>query len=329
MGTIAVMKMGLLWISWLVMITVFSFMELKGGEMWVMVAITGSLVLADSAIEACQAVCHGFERMDVSSVVGVGYRLLTVGGGITAIAAGTALHQVVGAMSVGGWIAVAASMWFINRQLIPFRWVWRVEMMKSLLSEGWPLAVSGLFTALYFRLDTVILAQYASAHEVGWYGAAYKIYEMSMFVPALVASVVLPTVARTPTSEVRAVCLRILGWFGSAAVAAGVMGVAASPFLVQYGLGATYEPSLAFLPLLMIAMSGMWIHHVGGAVLIALMGQRSLAWWTACVAVASVAAYRWWIPEGGAMAAAWITVTTDAVLAIGTMLLLWRRLSHA
>lgn len=322
-GSVATLKLLLMWTAWVAMVLIFPLTGLGNGHTWTLVAITGCFLLADSAMEACQAVAHGFERMELSSLMGVAYRLAMVGAGFLALANGSPISQVVLAMALAGWLVVVGSIVGIRKQLVAFRWSWRAEEIKRLLLEGWPLAISGLFTALYFRLDTVVLAHWASPQEVGWYGAAYKIYETSMMIPALVASVVLPAVAKAVPPEVRAVCLKILWWMGGGALAAGCVGVMGAPWIIER-LGANYQPSFGLLRILMVAMPCMWIHHVGGAMVIALRGQRSLAWFTAGCAVVSLVAYGIWIPVGHALAAAWITLATDAVLAGGTLVLLRR-----
>ncbi|MEP6775968.1 MAG: flippase, partial [Chloroflexota bacterium] len=45
--------------------------------------------------------------------------------------------------------------------------------------------------SLYYRLDTILLSKLGGAAELGWYGAAYRLFDTLVFLPSIVASAIL------------------------------------------------------------------------------------------------------------------------------------------
>lgn len=69
---------------------------------------------------------------------------------------------------------------------------WRASArrIKSLLSDSWPLILSGIAVMIYMRIDQIMLGQMLGDEAVGIYSAAVRISEVWYFIPmAIVASV--------------------------------------------------------------------------------------------------------------------------------------------
>lgn len=77
---------------------------------------------------------------------------------------------------------------------------WRVRFAtaKQLLSESWPLFLSGLAIGVYMKIDIVMLGAMAGDRAAGTYSAATRISEVWYFIPAAIVSSVAPslTIAR-------------------------------------------------------------------------------------------------------------------------------------
>jgi O-antigen/teichoic acid export membrane protein len=123
----------------------------------------------------------------------VGLVLLAAGLGVVAVsatyavcaAAGFALGAVLLGRSIGfpAWNASPSS--------------WGDIAVKSL-----PFAIQVIFMVMLFRLDAVILAQLSTDRAVGDYGAAYRMFEATLFIPYAIASSFAAMYAYlTPTSS--------------------------------------------------------------------------------------------------------------------------------
>ena len=76
---------------------------------------------------------------------------------------------------------------------------WRVskEYAKNLLSRCWYIAISGLMTTIYMRIDQVMLgSMFESKTENGIYAAAVRIAEMWYFVPLAIISSFQPVIMK-------------------------------------------------------------------------------------------------------------------------------------
>lgn len=73
---------------------------------------------------------------------------------------------------------------------------WRVQLgrVKTLLSDSWPLILSGLAIMIYMRIDQVMLGQMLGDKAVGIYSVAVQISEVWYFVPMAITASVFPSI---------------------------------------------------------------------------------------------------------------------------------------
>src|SRR5205085_9609076 len=71
----------------------------------------------------------------------------------------------------------------------PARWL-------PLLVASLPIGVAAAFATILFRVDMVMLRGYRSAHVVGAYAGAYRLFEMTLFLTAGVGASALPAFSR-------------------------------------------------------------------------------------------------------------------------------------
>ncbi|MEO5952244.1 MAG: flippase, partial [Chloroflexia bacterium] len=64
-------------------------------------------------------------------------------------------------------------------------------VMGALLRSAIPFFAYWVLGSLYYRLDTILLSKLAGASELGWYGAAYRLFDTLVFLPSIVASAIL------------------------------------------------------------------------------------------------------------------------------------------
>jgi O-antigen/teichoic acid export membrane protein len=107
--------------------------------------------------------------------------LLWLGFGVVAMAA----VFVVGAAASALWQGV-----FLRR-------VARVELrldravMGTLARSAIPFFAYWVLGSLYYRLDTILLSKLSGETVLGWYGAAYRLFDTLVFLPSIVASAIL------------------------------------------------------------------------------------------------------------------------------------------
>ena len=78
-----------------------------------------------------------------------------------------------------------------------FDWTPRRHLWAPVLRAAVPLGLAGVFMALYYRLDVVLLAGFKPPADVGQYGAAYRFLDAFAVLPTITMSVLAPVLSRS------------------------------------------------------------------------------------------------------------------------------------
>jgi O-antigen/teichoic acid export membrane protein len=117
----------------------------------------------------------------------LGALLLSRGAGVTALAA----IFVVGAAVSASWKA------FQLRRLVSVRLALDGRRVRPLLIGALPFFLYWALGSVYYRIDVVLLSRLTDSTVVGWYGAAYRLFDTLVFLPSIVASMIMyPILAR-------------------------------------------------------------------------------------------------------------------------------------
>jgi polysaccharide transporter, PST family len=81
------------------------------------------------------------------------------------------------------------------------RWRWDFGRARVLLSESWPLLVSGVTVMIYMRTDQVLLGKLGSVEAVGIYSAAIRFSEIWYAIPVIVTMSVMPRLLKSRDAD--------------------------------------------------------------------------------------------------------------------------------
>jgi O-antigen/teichoic acid export membrane protein len=195
---------------------------------------------------------------------------------------------------------------------------------RSLLRTALPLAAALALGQIYFRLVIVLMSLISNPTQTGYYGGSLRAMESAVFMPILVAGIVLPLLAAAARDDRERLRNAIKG-LSEAAVIAGVLVIlvtirAAEPVMTIIG-GHAFRPAGAVLRIQVCALLFIALYQLWSAALLALGRQRELIFTNALalVGVASLAAVL--VPAFGAQGGAAASVLGDALLA---SLIYWR-----
>ncbi|MFZ4619913.1 MAG: flippase [Bacteroidota bacterium] len=76
-------------------------------------------------------------------------------------------------------------------------WHFTFQRAKSLIINSWPIVISDLAVFMQSRIDQVMIGQYLTNADVGFYAAAQKISEPLSFIPMIIMSSVFPVIVQT------------------------------------------------------------------------------------------------------------------------------------
>ena len=63
-----------------------------------------------------------------------------------------------------------------------------MRFWKRILPQALPFALTGLFTTIYFYIDSVLLSVMKGAEAVGWYNAPYRLIAVLLFIPTVIST---------------------------------------------------------------------------------------------------------------------------------------------
>lgn len=187
----------------------------------------------------------------------------------------------------------------------------------ELMTQAWPLALSGLAIGVYMRVDRVMIGELLAPREVGLYATAATLSELLYFVPVAMAASFAPIVARSrdagdgPRYRQRMQSLydfmALFGWLAALGVAL------LAPYLFALLFSPAYQDAAAVLRIHVFALPFVGLGLARSRWLVAEGHIRLSLVTTISGLLANLLLNAWWIPRYGGVGAAWATVVSFAV----------------
>ena len=164
------------------------------GEVQLVVLIVGASVGIENLGRTWQAVLQAYQRMEFISIALIAQRMLTAVAGVGVLLAGGGLVGVSVVMlisAVAGFVLLTELMQRRVVRILPrldrARWV-------PLLKAGIPIGMAGVLMTALVKVDQTLLSFLADGgnREVGYYGAAFRLIEASMFIGWSFSAAMLP-----------------------------------------------------------------------------------------------------------------------------------------
>jgi O-antigen/teichoic acid export membrane protein len=242
---------------------------------------------------------------------------LTLGVALLVLGAG------VWGLALAGNIAMLAGLAFsyarLRRYVCP---VWRPDWAYWRRSMGQPTAVGIgiIFSIISFRVDNLLIAPTVGREGLAVYNVAYKLFEPSLIVPAVVLAATFPLLSQAAgvvalgTAKLREVLGQTLGILALLGAGAGLLLIVVAMPLVGLLYGQEYAASAPVLQLLALACLPMFVNYGLTHALIAVDKPRLYAAFTLVALIVNVAANLVLIPRLGVAGAAIATVATEVAL---------------
>ncbi len=202
-------------------------------------------------------------------------------------------------------------------------WHWKIA--KSFLLRGGAVIVGQFGMLTLLRVDTMMLEDMRGMTEAGIYGAAVRLSEMAYLIAPMIITLMLPAIA----AAVKSGNGRVVELEGrasdliTAVGAASVVGLlAGGPLAIRWLFGPEFMRSEAVLLVHCLSVVPLFMMEWRTAMLIVMdrLGMSAALSWGA--ALLNLLLNALWIPEHGALGAAWATVVSYVLGGVlGTWLL--------
>ena len=298
-----------------------------GGEAQLALLLVGAGVLVDFLANTSFAVFQAFERVGYLSTVLLIERWTLAAGGIAALLLGAGVVAVAAVFLASSFVALVLAT-LLLRRVVDVRWVLDPGLWAPLMRAAAPLGIAGLFGTILFRIDTAMLAGFTSAEVVGNYGAAYRLFETTLFVSWSVNTAFFPVFSRL-SSEPRGKAAEGFEQAVKIAVTAVLpvavgFAVLAGP-VVRLVFGPDFESAPRALVLLAPAVACYPLSYLGGYLAISHNREKALTVLYGAVAAENILLNLVLIPAFSLTGAA-IGTSVSEVLALVGVLVLVRRI---
>lgn len=189
-------------------------------------------------------------------------------------------------------------------------------------SDVAPIGVGIVLSALYFRLDVLLLEWWQGLEAVAHYNAVFRLIEGLRLFPAAVLAVVLPSLARATTSGP---VMRLSAALMVSGVLAAIALALVADWLIVTAYGQAYASAIPAFRILLLAFPLMSLNYALTTQLVAWNGQRAFAALCGTALIFNLAANARLIPSLSIVGAAWTTVATEVLLTVGSVAALTAR----
>jgi O-antigen/teichoic acid export membrane protein len=149
------------------------------------------LILAFNGLSTTfTAVYQGTQRVVFAAVGSIIEKVLVCIAALALLWAGFGVLTMAAVFVAG---SAASALW----QAVSLRRVARLELrldrqvIRTLVRNAIPFFAYWVLGSLYYRLDTILLSKLTGAAVLGWYGAAYRLFDTLVFLPSIIASAIL------------------------------------------------------------------------------------------------------------------------------------------
>ena len=195
-----------------------------------------------------------------------------------------------------------------------------VRPWMTLRRDVWPIGAGIVLSALYFRIDVLLVELWAGTAAVARYSAVFRLVEALRLFPAAVLAVALPSLCRA--GDIRPL-LRIAVPITAGAAAAAAVLVAAAGWLVPFVYGAPYASAVPAFRILLWSFPLMSLNFALTHQLVGWNGERAYAGLCALALVLNLVMNARLIPAWSIDGAAWATLGTELFLTAGCVVALW------
>jgi O-antigen/teichoic acid export membrane protein len=148
-----------------------------------------------------ESVFVALEKMQhIAATMSIEY-LFKVGVAVVLVYLGFGLQAVLVSAIVGRVLACALGVLLLRQEGIRISWRRDNATIERLLKLAPTFVMITVFASLYWRIDIVMLSKLQPIGEVGYYSAAYRVFDLAMVVPYSLCLALYPNVAAAAQSD--------------------------------------------------------------------------------------------------------------------------------
>lgn len=220
---------------------------------------------------------------------------------------------------IASYAFVLGASWKLASQYISLNFSFNTRYWKYFLKESAPLGIAAFVNFLYFKADAILLSLLQTSHDVGIYGAAYKVLESLIYFPTMFMGLVMPifsfNIFHRPINFLRIASKTLKAiWLVTIPLVIFLFFLANETIRIIAGAG-FYEATIV-LQILAFALGAIFLANFFNSVLIVVNKQRLLLFILAGTAGLSLVLNVIFIPYFSFIAAAVISTICEVLVTI-------------
>ncbi len=305
---------------------------LTGRPLVMVVAIAlGTLGLVMySAQGVFESMLSGYERVDLASGSKIVYQVVFVLVGGLALWKGLGYYGLIGANLLGiallTYTCLRAARTLGVRPAAPSLRDW-----PHLLRASLPFGVISFTLGLSYKFDSVLLNIFHGDVATGYYNAAYNLVFSTVILSNIINTALYPSLTRQATTapeSLASIYARALRYLVALALPISVGVTALAPQIVTFLFGSDYAPAIPALRIVIWVVPLMFLSEFLGYIVVVAGREGRVARAIMVSTGVNIALNSVLVPRFGVIAAATMTVITEAVLVAQYLWLLRRELGH-
>jgi len=160
------------------------------------VYILGFATILKSFKWTCRSFFRAFERFDLDSLTMCIERLALLVVGVVVLLRGGGLISFASVFVIIRVFDLILTFAILNWKVVKIVPQFDINFLKKLQIEALPFGFFSIIIVLYSYVDTVMLSFICTDADVGWYNAAYKIYEGLTVFPSIICGVLYPRLSQ-------------------------------------------------------------------------------------------------------------------------------------
>ena len=220
---------------------------------------------------------------------------------------------------VASFLFVLIASWELASRYVRLKFSFDVKYWRYFLWEAAPLGIAAFVNFLYFKADAILLSLLRDSHDVGIYGAAYKVLESLIYFPFMFMGLVMPVfsynIFHRPKRFLKIASRTLKAiWIVTVPLVIYLFFMAKEAIRVIAGAG--FEEAVLVLQVLAIALGAIFLAHFFNSVLIAVNKQKILLYILASTAGLSLVLNIIFIPIYSFLAAAIISTVCEVLVTV-------------
>ena len=278
----------------------------------------GGVMFFKALIDFFCAVLNAHERMDIEALLKGTNHILLFLSGIVVLVVGFGLFGLANMFLVVYSISSIIGFYIVYMCIEKIRPCFNLRFWKYILRESFPLALTVIFTVIYFKIDVVMLSLIRGDNsEIGWYSAATRLIELAGVLPALIVSALFPIISSLYKASIESlenVFKTSFRYLLMIALPITVGTLLLSDRLIYIVYGKEYFKTIPALKILAISLIFIFVNYILMNILVAVDRQMTNAIMAGTCVFVNIVLNMCLIPHYGYLGAGTATVITEIVL---------------